>query len=983
MKLALSRKNLWERCPRPMRRLAGAALTPIPLPWLLGGRFRQAYQFVQESQWWDEERIKQYQLERLKAIVTLAYERSDFYRELFQGVGFEPGDLKQPADLLGLPRIDKHIVRENLHRMLTQPSTLPSVDYMSTSGTGGTPLSFYIGADRSAVEFAHLASSWARVGYRPGMRLAVLRGQIVRPDRSGLYCQYDPLLRSYTYSSFHLTAEHMHRYVSHMHRVRPDYLHAYPSSAFTLARFMHENNLSFPSSVKGVLMESEPVYPHQRSFIEEHFPLRAYASYGHTEKLVLAAECEYSTHYHAWPTYGFLELLGPTGQPIEPGQVGEIVGTGFINRVVPFIRYRTDDYAELAGTGCPHCGRQHICLSRIVAHRSQEFLVAQDGRPIMAWAVLNMHDETFDGITQFQFVQKTPGRAELFLVPGSHGPRYDLSRIQAHLSTKLGGQLEIALQVCPNIPPNPSGKKPLIRQQIPHIDDLLATYHTTGGDTTPITQVASNSPEERDTAYLCPHPHALRSRRAWSRKNLWERLPGSGTTRWTRALGLIPPRFWLGTRFRKHLRLLNDAQWWSATQNSEYQLAQLRRICTLAYLRTPYYRRFFDAAGVDPQSIKSLNDLCGLPTIDKEVLRRHLTAMCTVPPTSKQLDLVSTGGTGGQPFHFYAPAGRSAIEYAHLVASWERIGYRLNMPLVVLRGRVVPKNHRGFEHAYDPVLRHHHYSTFDLTDEYIRRAIDHIRTLGPCFLHAYPSSAAVVARCVQRLGLTSPANIHGIIVESETLYPEQRELIERTFGTRLFSSYGHSEKLILATECEHSNDYHVWPTYGFLELLDEQGHRVTTPGQRGEIVGTGWINDVVPFIRYRTGDYAEYVGEGCSKCGRQHTIIRRVEGRWPAGDLVAQDGSLISMTSLNVHDDTFTRVQRFQFYQDTPGQAVLKVVPAIGFGDEDRQRIAHSLGARLAGRIDLAIELVQTIPLSPRGKSIYVDQRIHLESAPR
>ena len=54
-------------------------------------------------------------------------------------------------------------------------------------------------------------------------------------------------------------------------------------------------------------------------------------------------------------------------------------------------------------------------------------------------------------------------------------------------------------------------------------------------------------------------------------------------------------------------------------------------------------------------------------------------------------------------------------------------------------------------------------------------------------------------------------------------------MIEEVFGVRMFSCYGHSEKLVLAAECEHSTDCHVWPTYGFFELIDEQGEVITTP----------------------------------------------------------------------------------------------------------------------------------------------------------
>jgi len=263
-----------------------------------------------------------------------------------------------------------------------------------------------------------------------------------------------------------------------------------------------------------------------------------------------------------------------------------------------------------------------------------------------------------------------------------------------------------------------------------------------------------------------------------------------------------------------------------------------------------------------------------------------------------------------------------------------------------------------------------------MTDENMDRYVEHISGIGPCFLHVYPSSVAALARFIRRSGRKAPPNVRGVIAESETVFPEQRCMVEQVFGCRYFSCYGHSEKLVLAAECEFSTDYHVWPTYGYFELLDEEGRPVTTPGQRGEIVGTGFISKAMPFIRYRTGDYATYVGDRCEACGRQHTVIRDIRGHRTQETLVATDGSGISWTALNMHDDTFLRVRQFQFYQDTPGRAVLRVVPADGFGDEDRRKIQQNLGRKLDGQVTFTVELVDAIPLTPRGKAVYVDQRI-------
>jgi len=466
----------------------------------------------------------------------------------------------------------------------------------------------------------------------------------------------------------------------------------------------------------------------------------------------------------------------------------------------------------------------------------------------------------------------------------------------------------------------------------------------------------------------------------WTRRELWEATPRTIRRVLGFVLNALPKDRLLGKRFRKYWRFVNESQWWPADRARAYQVQKLRQICRIAYDGAARYRRMFDEAGSVPGRLRQSEPLAGLPTTDKGILRDLADEMHAVSPPSLGVDIVTTGGTAGAPLSFHMPASRSAIEYAYLVNSWQRAGYRLGMPIAVLRGRIVKPDRNGFRHEYDPILRYHYYSAFHMADENMARYLDHIATIGPCFLHVYPSTAAALARFIVRGGRVAPPNIRGILAESEIVYPQQREMVQQVFGCRYFSCYGHSEKLVLAAECEHSTDYHVWPTYGYFELLDEDGKPVTTPGQRGEIVGTGFINTVMPFIRYRTGDYATYVGDRCEACGREHVIIRDIRGHRTQEVLIAADGSQIPWVALNMHDDTFSHVRQFQFRQDVPGRAVLRIVPAEGFSDEDAKRIQLNLGRKFDGQLQFSIESGSHISLSPRGKAIYVDQRIPQEA---
>jgi phenylacetate-CoA ligase len=463
---------------------------------------------------------------------------------------------------------------------------------------------------------------------------------------------------------------------------------------------------------------------------------------------------------------------------------------------------------------------------------------------------------------------------------------------------------------------------------------------------------------------------------ALSKKNLWEKAPAPIKLGAGLLLQNIPTQYLFGKKYRSELSFLNSAQWWSKDEIEAYQLAELKRICLHAFENSPFYKRHFASSGIDPHDLNDLSDISKLPLIDRSTINDNTDELLTTSVNSHDIDYVTTGGTTGAPLRFYISSKRSQIELAYLHASWSRVGYNPNITMAVIRGHQLHPDKKGLYHAYDPLLRHHYYSSFHLNDENMKKYLDHISTIGECYLHVYPSSIAYLTRFMRRNNIRPPKNIKGIIAESEIVYPEHRKMAEELFGVRYFSSYGHTEKLVQGSECEHSEHCHIWPTYGYFELIDENGNQVVTPGQTGEIVGTGFINDVMPFIRYRTGDFATYVGDNCPKCGRNHLVIKDIEGHRVHEYLIAHDGSSIPWSAVNMHDDTFDNILRFQFVQDEPGFARLNIVPTEGLDQDNIERMKRNLAKKFDGRLNFDINLVKDIALTKSGKSIFVKQNI-------
>src|SRR6185503_17481176 len=133
------------------------------------------------------------------------------------------------------------------------------------------------------------------------------------------------------------------------------------------------------------------------------------------------------------------------------------------------------------------------------------------------------------------------------------------------------------------------------------------------------------------------------------------------------------------------------------------------------------------------------------------------------------------------------------------------------------------------------------------------------------------------------------------------------------------------ERILMAATLPGDERYFFWPQYGYFELLDAAGHAVRRPGQLGFVVGTGFDNAVMPFVRYRTGDLA-MLSEGGHPDFPGYPACERIEGRLQEF-VVCRDERLVSVTTLGVgHFPELAAVEAIQYEQHAPGEIVLKVV---------------------------------------------------------
>ncbi len=438
----------------------------------------------------------------------------------------------------------------------------------------------------------------------------------------------------------------------------------------------------------------------------------------------------------------------------------------------------------------------------------------------------------------------------------------------------------------------------------------------------------------------------------------------------------IPLTIRYGSVYKEYYDLLKSSSYWNKDLIQSYVIARFNRILRIALSNTRFYPAHYEAKDIE---IKSLKDIESLPLISKEHIRNYKADFMNKTIADNKLLYVTTGGTSGIPTELFWVKGRErSRELAFMTRLWERVGYNMSKKLAVIRGNVVDYHGRNKYTSYDPIKNRLFLSVYHLRDNTLPIYADTLLKFSPQYIHTYPSAITILAKYFKKNNLRLPG-LKGVLCSSESFYPGQRELIEQAFGARVFSWYGHSEMTTLAGECEHSADYHVFFEYGHFELVDEKGIVIEEPNVRGEIVGTSFEMISMPMIRYRTGDYAEYV-KGTCKCGRSYKLITNIKGRWTQEQIVTKDRNLVSITALNMHNDVFDNVEQYQFHQKRSGELFLRIIKKKTYTSSDEDKIRKALALKLRDFVDLKFEYVPYIQRTERGKHRFLIQELPVEN---
>ncbi len=342
-----------------------------------------------------------------------------------------------------------------------------------------------------------------------------------------------------------------------------------------------------------------------------------------------------------------------------------------------------------------------------------------------------------------------------------------------------------------------------------------------------------------------------------------------------------------------------------------FQEERLRETVAYVAAHSPYYKALFEREGIDPATIRTLDDLRRLPLTTKEDLQLHGEEFVCVP-RRQIIDYVTTSGTLGDPVTFALTEG-DLQRLAYNEACSFRMAGCSEEDVMQLMTTIDRRFMAGL--AYFMGARELGCGVVRVGNGIPELQWDTIRRVGSTACMVVPSFLVKLIDYAERNGIDpNQSTLRRAICIGEALRtPEGKlttlgeKIAERWPNLELYSTYASTEMQSSFTECSCHNGGHIPSDLIIVELLDEENNPVED-GREGEVTITTLGVEGMPLLRFKTGDICIRISEPCG-CGRHTARLSSVIGR--KGQMIKFKGTTLYPPALFDILDNIPQVENY------------------------------------------------------------------------
>ncbi len=305
------------------------------------------------------------------------------------------------------------------------------------------------------------------------------------------------------------------------------------------------------------------------------------------------------------------------------------------------------------------------------------------------------------------------------------------------------------------------------------------------------------------------------------------------------------------------------------------QLSRLKATIANAYENVPHYRGRFDAAGVHPQDLRSLEDLARFPFTVKTDLRDNYPFGMFAVPREQVVRIHASSGTTGRP----TVVGYTAAD----IDTWSDLVARSIRAGGARPGDIVHVSY-GYGLFTGGLGAHYGAERLGLTvvpfgGGQTERQVQLIQDFAPHVIMVTPSYMLAIADEFERQGHDPKAcSLRVGIFGAEPWTNEMRREIEQRTGIDAVDIYGLSEVMGpgVASECIETKDGPtIWEDHFYPEIVHPETGESLPEGEFGELVFTSLTKEALPIVRYRTRDLTRLLPGSARTMRRMQKITGR------------------------------------------------------------------------------------------------------------
>ena len=369
---------------------------------------------------------------KIKNILNIAYNNSEFYNEKYKSKNFHPDDIKSINDLSLIPPLSKDELKSNIDKIICKNVNKNNLIKSSTGGSTGVPVSVYFDKNTPLEVFGwDLLKSW-------NLDISDNAGFLERymPKNDFLNkIMWFPTKRARLDCTF-TNKKEMFSFYYKCIKIKPKYLEGYVGAIKEFSSFLIDNKLKLPS-VKVVWTTSAPLSKSIRLHINKAFNCPVYDQYGCCEVYWLASECTKSNGLHYYDLYRHLEIVDDNYNLLPNGKEGNLLITDLLNESFPIIRYQNGDVVKKLKRTCD-CGSNYPLIDQVKG-REGDNLIFKDGSFISSEFMTTIFDDDPELVKEFQIIQKKDYSIMLNYVPQKNVVNFNkrLNKILLPINEKL------------------------------------------------------------------------------------------------------------------------------------------------------------------------------------------------------------------------------------------------------------------------------------------------------------------------------------------------------------------------------------------------------------------------------------------------------------------------------------------------------------------------------------------------------------------